>query len=126
MLQTDRHVRYKCSIYKWCNEYVDFYNLFFNNLGIHLTFMQWGHTNKIFIFRESRREKILSAIQKEARLKGRAKKMMIDPNMMGGDTEKDREKDPVYIAEKKFFEILKAQKDQRLKQNKPLIFNDDE
>ena len=76
--------------------------------------------------RESRREKILSAIQKEARLKGRAKRMMMDPSMMGGAQEYDKEKDPIFIAEKKFFDILKSQKDLRLKANKPLIFKDDE
>ena len=75
--------------------------------------------------RESKKEKILSAIAKEARLKGRAKKLMMNQDM-GNEEELDKEKDPVFIAERKFFETLKAQKDARLKQNKPLIFKDDE
>ena len=45
---------------------------------------------------------------------------------MGGGEEACKENDPVFRAEKKFFEVLKAQKDARMKQNKPLVFNDDE
>ena len=78
--------------------------------------------------RESRREKILSAINKEARLKGKAKgkmKMMMDSGLLKRTEEVD-ENNPVKIAEKKFFEVLKSQKDERLKKGKPLIFNDEE
>ena len=45
---------------------------------------------------------------------------------VGGGEEGCKENDPVFLAEKKFFEVLKAQKDARMKQNKPLVFNDDE
>ena len=79
--------------------------------------------------RESRREKILSAINKEARLKGKAKskmKMMMDSGLLKkGEAEKD-EDNPNLVAEKKFFDALKAQKDERLQRGKPLLFNDDE
>ena len=78
--------------------------------------------------RESRREKILSAINKEARLKGKAKgkmKLMMDSGLLKKTDEKE-EDNPVKKAEKKFFEVLKAQKDERLKLGKPLLFNDDE
>ena len=45
---------------------------------------------------------------------------------VGAGEEGCKENDPVFLAEKKFFEVLKAQKDARMKQNKPLVFNDDE
>ena len=51
---------------------------------------------------------------------------MLDQGLIGGGEEGSKEKDPVFIAEKKFFEGLKAQKDAQMKQNKPLVFNDDE
>ena len=51
---------------------------------------------------------------------------MLDQGLIGRGEEGNKEKDPVFIAEKKFFEVLKAQKDARLKQDKPLVFNDDE
>ena len=78
--------------------------------------------------RETRREKILSALNKEARLKSKAKskmKMMMDSGMLKrvGEEEKNTANK---AAEDKFFEALKAQKDERLKIGKPLIFNDDE
>ena len=78
--------------------------------------------------RETRREKILSALNKEARLKSKAKskmKMMMDSGMLKrvGEEEKNTANK---AAEDKFFECLKAQKDERLKIGKPLIFNDDE
>ena len=57
---------------------------------------------------------------------GRAKKLMLDQGLAGDGAEGSKEKNPVFIAEKKFFELLKAQKDARMKQNKPLVFNDDE
>ena len=78
--------------------------------------------------RESRREKILSAINKEARLKGKAKgkmKMMMDSGLLK-KTEENEEETPNKIAEKKFFDSLKAQKDERMQKGKPLLFNDDE
>ena len=93
--------------------------------------------------RETRREKILSALNKEARLKSKAKqkmKMMMDSGMLkkvcltililsnqpickAGEEETNT---ATKLAEDKFFEALKAQKDERLKIGKPLIFNDDE
>ena len=51
---------------------------------------------------------------------------MLDQGLAGDGAEGSKEKNPVFIAEKKFFELLKAQKDARMKQNKPLVFNDDE
>ena len=51
---------------------------------------------------------------------------MLDQGLDGGSGEGSEEKNPVFIAEKKFFEVLKVQKDARMKQNKPLVFNDDE
>ena len=51
---------------------------------------------------------------------------MLDQGLIGRGEEGNKEKDPVFIAEKKFFEVLKAQKDARLKQDKPLVCNDDE
>ena len=78
--------------------------------------------------RESRREKILSAINKEARLKGKAKskmKIMMDSGMLKKGEEKEDDNLNI-LAEKKFFEVLKSQKDERLQNGKPLLFNDDE
>ena len=78
--------------------------------------------------RESRREKILSAINKEARLKGKAKgkmKMMMDSGMLK-NTDETEDDAPNKVAEKKFFDSLKAQKDERLKIGKPLLFSDDD
>jgi len=77
--------------------------------------------------RESRREKILSAINKEARLKGKAKgkmKLMMDCGLLK-KTEDNDEETPNKIAERKFFEVLKAQKDERLQRGKPLLFDDE-
>ena len=95
--------------------------------------------------RETRREKILSALNKEARLKSKAKskmKMMMDSGMLKKvspfnffptfhdeklfQVGEDEQQNATKKAEDRFFELLKSQKDERLKLGKPLIFNDDE
>ena len=77
--------------------------------------------------RETRREKILSAINKEAALKAKAKskmKMMMQSGMLKQGEEKEKVETATREAEHRFFELLKSQKDERLKLGKPLIFDD--
>ena len=77
--------------------------------------------------RESRREKILSAINKEAALKAKAKnkmKMMMQSGMLKQGEEKEKIETATKAAEDRFFELLKTQKDERIKLGKPLIFDD--
>ena len=77
--------------------------------------------------RETRREKILSAINKETALKAKAKnkmKMMMQSGMLKQGEEKEAVETATKAAEDRFFEMLKSQKDERLKLGKPLIFED--
>ena len=77
---------------------------------------------------EARREKILSAINKETRLKERAKnkmRVMMESGLLKRGAEDEQKEMAMKKAEDKFFEILKTQKDERMKLGKPMIFNDD-
>ena len=79
--------------------------------------------------RETRREKILSAINKEVRLKAKAKnkmKMMLQSGMLKQGEGIEALENSTKAAEERFFELLKCQKDERLKLGKPLVFDDDE
>ena len=104
--------------------------------------------------RETRREKILSALNKENALRNKARskmRLVMDSGMLkrAGDTEVltinisksscgfEEEKfglhllliqaeDPCAVAEQKFFSSLKAQKEERQRNGKPVVFTDDE